>query len=75
MFRWLSERPNNALHCEKTLPNNSFSEWPLFALGFNRWMQHTRNCVSARSVADEAKTANLLHGKSESDHVGAVAER
>ena len=22
-------------------------------LGFNRWMQHTRNCVSRRSVADE----------------------
>ena len=25
-------------------------------LGFNRSMQHTRNCFSRRSVADEAKT-------------------
>jgi hypothetical protein len=28
----------------------------IFPLGFNRSMQHTRNCFSRRSVADEAKT-------------------
>ena len=32
-------------------------------LGFNRWMQHTRNCVSRRSVADETKKTDLLHGE------------
>jgi hypothetical protein len=38
-------------------------------------MQHTRNCISRRSVADEAKTEDLLHGKPESVDVGALAER
>ncbi|MFZ5582672.1 MAG: hypothetical protein ACOZCK_08435 [Pseudomonadota bacterium] len=33
-----------------------------FELGFNRSMQHIQSCVSRRSVADEAKTKNLLHG-------------
>ena len=42
--------------------------------GFNRWMQHTRNCVSRRSVADEAKVTDLLHGKSEGTNVGPLAE-
>ena len=42
--------------------------------GFNRWMQHTRDCVSRRSVADETKTPDLLHGKPESSDVGALAE-
>ena len=37
-------------------------------------MQHTRICVSRRSVADEAKTADLLHGKSEDVDVGALTE-
>ena len=36
-------------------------EQPALQLGFNRSMQHTRNCVSKRSVADEAKTQDLLH--------------
>ena len=44
-------------------------------LGFNRWKQHTRNCVSRRSVAGEAKTTDLLHGMPESAHVGTLAER
>jgi hypothetical protein len=48
---------------------------PLLEGGFNRWMQHTRNCVSRRSVADETKTSDLLHGKSESADVGALEER
>jgi len=43
--------------------------------GFNRWTQHTRSCVSGRSVADEAKNADLLYGKPEGDHVGALAQR
>jgi hypothetical protein len=43
--------------------------------GFNGSMQHTGDCVSRRSVADEAKTEDLLHGKSESVDVGALAER
>jgi DNA-binding NarL/FixJ family response regulator len=29
--------------------------------GFNRWVQHTGYCASRRSVADEAKTPDLLH--------------
>ena len=44
-------------------------------LGFNRSMQHTRNCVSRRSVANEAKTKDSLLGKSESANVGALARR
>ncbi|WP_018076636.1 hypothetical protein [Thiobacillus denitrificans] len=43
--------------------------------GFNRWMQHTRDCVSRRSVADETKTSDLLHGKPESLDVGTLEER
>jgi hypothetical protein len=50
-------------------------ERPVSSLGFNRWMQHTRNCVSRRSVANEAKTEDLLHGKPEGADVGALAER
>jgi hypothetical protein len=42
--------------------------------GFNRSMQHTRDCASRRSVADEAKTSDLLHGKPEGANVGALAE-
>jgi hypothetical protein len=38
-------------------------------------MQHTKYFVSRRSVADEAKTSNLLHGKPENADVGALAER
>jgi hypothetical protein len=37
--------------------------------GFNRWIQHTRGCVNRRSVADEAKATDLLHGKPESAYV------
>src|ERR1700681_3602596 len=43
--------------------------------GFNWSMQHTRRHCGGRSVADEAKTEDLLHGKSESCDVGALAER
>jgi hypothetical protein len=43
--------------------------------GFNRSMQYTRICVSRRSVADEAKTTDLLHGKPKSSNVGTLAER
>jgi hypothetical protein len=46
-----------------------------FDCEFNRWMQHTRRCVSRRSVADETKTADLLHGRPESADVGTLAER
>src|SRR5947207_15507364 len=46
-----------------------------FTCGFNRWKQNTRNCVSRRSVADEATATDLLHGKPEGAHVGALAER
>jgi hypothetical protein len=38
-------------------------------------MQHTIDCVSRRSVADEAKTPNPLHGKPEGVDVGALATR
>jgi hypothetical protein len=50
-------------------------ERPIFLGGFNRWMQHTRDCASRRGVANEAKTENLLHGKPEGLDVGALAER
>jgi hypothetical protein len=38
-------------------------EWPTVMYGgFNRSMQHTKNCVGRRSVADEAAETNLLLG-------------
>lgn len=37
-------------------------------------MQHTKLCTSRRSVADEAKTKNLLYGSPENSHVGALEE-
>jgi integrase len=40
--------------------------------GFNRSMQHTKNCVCRRSVADEVPDANLLHGQPEGIDVGAL---
>jgi hypothetical protein len=50
-------------------------DWEAMRLGFNRWMQHTRNCICRRSVANETKAEDLLHGKSEGADVGALAER
>jgi len=38
-------------------------------------MQHTKNCVSRRSVADEVPDANLLHGCPEGIDVGAMEAR
>jgi peptidoglycan/LPS O-acetylase OafA/YrhL len=46
-----------------------------FALDFNPSMQHTTNCVSARSVAHETTTSNLLHGHPEGFNVGALETR
>jgi hypothetical protein len=43
--------------------------------GFNRSMQHTSNCVSRRSVADDPKIADQLYGCPESVDVGTLAER
>jgi hypothetical protein len=43
--------------------------------GFDRWMQQTRDCASRGSVANEAKTSDLLHRKPEGTDVGALAER
>ena len=37
-------------------------------------MQHTRNCVSRRSVANETETTHLLHGNPESADVGTLAK-
>ena len=42
--------------------------------GFNRWMQHTRDCASRGSVADEVQTTDLLHGRPEGVDVGALAQ-
>jgi hypothetical protein len=42
--------------------------------GFNRSMQHTEPCMSRRSVADEAKTADPVLGKPEGPDVGALEE-
>jgi restriction endonuclease len=47
----------------------------VFELGFNRSMQHIKLCVSRRSVADEAKTQDLLHPNSEGNDVGTLEER
>ena len=43
-----------------------------YDLDFNPSMQHTINCVSARSVAHETTTSNLLHSYSEGFNVGAL---
>jgi hypothetical protein len=44
--------------------------------GFNRSMQHTRICVSRRrSVANESKTTDILHGKPAISDVGPLAKR
>ena len=56
-------------------PNSLPDQWPVSHLGFNRSMQHSRDCVGRRSVPDEAKTEDLLHGKPESLDVGALAKR
>jgi hypothetical protein len=42
---------------------------------FNWWMQHTKDCASKRSVANEAEATDLLHGKPESSDVGTLAKR
>ena len=38
-------------------------------------MQHTINCVSARSVAHETTTSNLLHSYPEGFNVGALEKK
>lgn len=40
--------------------------------GFNWWMQHNNDCVSMRSVADEAENPDSLHQNTEGHHVGAL---
>ncbi|OIQ64907.1 hypothetical protein GALL_535400 [mine drainage metagenome] len=47
----------------------------VLAGGFNRSMQHTKNCVCRRSVADEAASPDLLLGDPEGPDVGAVEGR
>ncbi len=37
-------------------------------------MQHTKDCVSKRSVADEIPVPDLLHGKPEGPDVGTLAK-
>ncbi|WP_152035595.1 hypothetical protein [Paraburkholderia caledonica] len=41
---------------------------------FNRWMQHTEDCVSSRSVANETATPDLLQRDAEGADVGALAQ-
>jgi len=43
--------------------------------GHNRSMQHTNDCASSRSVADEAADPNLLHRRAEVPDVGSMAAR
>lgn len=38
-------------------------------------MQHTNDCGSSRSVADEAQDPNLLHRRAEVPDVGSLAAR
>src|ERR1700722_66542 len=47
----------------------------ILGCGFNRSMQHTSNCVSRRSVADDPKITDQLYGRPEGFDVGALAER
>ncbi|MDZ4203103.1 MAG: hypothetical protein U1C96_13260 [Gallionella sp.] len=49
----------SGMEAEADTPGSLFRKIPV--LGFNRWMQHTRNCVSRRSVANETETTYLLH--------------
>jgi len=44
-------------------------------LGFNRWMQHTKHCVSGRGAANGTETSDLLPRKPEGIDVGALAKR
>lgn len=44
-----------------------------FGLGFNRSMQHTKHCVSRRSVANGTETSDLLHRKSEGIDVKSIS--
>ena len=47
------------------------ADWPTASdLGFNRCKQRTRNCVSRRSVADEATATDLLHGDPGRSRIG-----
>jgi DNA replication protein DnaC len=41
---------------------------------FNRWMQHTEDRVSSRSVANETATPDLLQRDAEGADVGALAQ-
>jgi hypothetical protein len=45
-----------------------------FAGGFNRSMQHIRNCLGRRSVADDVQIKNLLYGEPEGPDEGALEE-
>jgi hypothetical protein len=50
------------------------SQRPVLQCGFNWWMQHTRSCVSRRSVADEIQDPDQLLGEPEGPDVGPLAE-
>ena len=52
---------------------NIGKEWLEGDGGFNRWMQHTRRCLSSRSVADAPTDTNLLLGYTEVVDVGSLA--
>jgi hypothetical protein len=50
-------------------------EQPIFdGGGFNRWMQHTKDCASSGSVADETAPPDLLQREAESADVGTLAK-
>jgi hypothetical protein len=53
---------------------NNLGDQAAMHCSFNRSMQHTRICVDRRSVADETKTTDILHGKPEVSHVGSLAK-
>ena len=60
---------------QKTIFAWFFPQPSLMGLDFNPSMQHTINCVSARSVAHETTTSNLLHSHPEGFNVGALEKR
>jgi hypothetical protein len=49
-------------------------EQPIFDGGFNRWMQHIKDCARSGSVADETATPDLLQREAESADVGTLAK-
>jgi aspartate ammonia-lyase len=83
LTRTLHEGQTSGIDIDSTIPSKIVfhSIGPVSALtanigcGFNRSTQHTRICVSRRSVADDPKITDQLYGKPEGADVGTLAAR